>query len=336
VSEEKYQVVFESNPDYIIILGLDGVIEDVNNAVVDRIDSTKDKLVGKHFAELKLLKDEMILHKQKFSSFLRGNHSGCYEFQAVSTKEKQWLEINMFPITKNKEFKNVIVSLKDITKMKKSQITVETALREKEILLRELHHRVKNNMQIIASLLNLQSQYVKEEESKHILRESQGRVHSMAMIHEKIYQSHLSDVNLKEYIENMVSDIFYLYRIKNGTINFALDVSEVHINIDTAIPCGLIINELVTNSLKYAFPNGEKGNITITFTSKCDELILKIADDGIGLPENIKPETTETLGLKLVQNLINQLNGTLKLVRGPGTKFIITFQELNYKDRMKL
>jgi len=334
VSEEKYQVIFESNPDYIVLLGLNGVIEDVNDTMVNAIGLTKDKLIGKHFTELKILKNELSLHKQKFSSFIRGNHSGRYEFKAISAKGKQWIEINMFPITRNEEFKNVIMSFKDITKMKKSQITVETTLREKEILLRELHHRVKNNMQIIASLLHLQSQYVKEEESKLILRESQGRVHSMAMIHEKIYQSRLSDVNLKEYLENMVSDIFYLYGIKKGTINFVIDVLEVHMNIDTAIPCGLIINELVTNSLKYAFPNGKKGNITITFTSKCDELILKVADDGIGLPENIKPETTETLGLKLVQNLVNQLDGTLKLVQDDGTEFIITFHELNYEDRM--
>jgi len=328
VSEEKYQVIFESNPDYIVLLGLNGVIEDVNDTMVNAIGLTKDKLIGKHFTELKILKNELSLHKQKFSSFIRGNHSGRYEFKAISAKGKQWIEINMFPITRNEEFKNVIMSFKDITKMKKSQITVETTLREKEILLRELHHRVKNNMQIIASLLHLQSQYVKEEESKLILRESQGRVHSMAMIHEKIYQSRLSDVNLEEYLENMVSDIFYSYGIKKGTINFEIDVLEVHINIDTAIPCGLILNELLTNSLKYAFHERDKGKITVKLTLGDDHFFtLFVSDDGVGLPPDLDIANAPTLGLQIITVLVRQMGGDMHVGNEPGATFHIRFPE---------
>ncbi|MDI3550279.1 MAG: hypothetical protein PWQ15_1382 [Methanobacterium sp.] len=215
---------------------------------------------------------------------------------------------------------------------------IKESLGEKEVLLREIHHRVKNNMQIISSLLNLQRQYASLEETRDILKESQGRVQSMAMIHENLYQSpHLNRIDFKDYIEKLVSNLIYTYKIENRDIERVFEVKNVEMNIDTAIPCGLIINELITNSLKYAFPpsiHKEKGIIKIKLIQTDNRFQLEISDNGVGLPSNIEPENAETLGLQLVHTLVSQLEGCLRIDRSLGTKFTITFQELNYKKRI--
>lgn len=215
---------------------------------------------------------------------------------------------------------------------------IKESLEEKEVLLREIHHRVKNNMQIISSLLNLQCQHVEGEETQNVLKESQGRVRSMAMIHEKLYQSpNLTKIDFKDYIEKLASSLIYTYKIETRDVEQVFEVKNVEMNIDTAIPCGLIINELVTNSLKYAFPQSESdttGIIKIELNQRDDQFKLTVSDNGVGLPMDIKPESSETLGLQLVNNLVKQLEGTLQIDRGNGTKFTIKFAELNYKERI--
>ncbi len=211
---------------------------------------------------------------------------------------------------------------------------LKNSLRDKEVLLREIHHRVKNNMQIISSLLNLQIKYEDLDETVGVLKESQGRVKSMAIIHEKLYElSSLDNINFKEYLEKLIYDIFYSYGIRNGSIKSSLIIKDVYLNIDTAIPLGLIINELVTNSVKYAFPE-EKGEIKVKFESNQDQMELTIADDGIGIPEDIDFENSKTLGLQLVETLTNQLEGKLELNIHHGTEFKIIFKELKYKKRI--
>jgi len=216
--------------------------------------------------------------------------------------------------------------------------TIKESLEEKKVLLREIHHRVKNNMQIISSLLNLQSQHVDELETQDVLQESQGRVRSMAMIHETLYQSpSLTRIDFKDYIDKLTSHLFYTYGVRNNDIEQVLEVKDVKMNIDTAIPCGLIINELVTNSLKYAFPESEgnsKGMIKIELNQIKDQFKLVVLDNGVGLPSHIQPETTETLGLQLVNNLVKQIEGSLKIDRTLGTSFTIIFKELTYKERI--
>lgn len=211
---------------------------------------------------------------------------------------------------------------------------IQKSLAEKEVLLREIHHRVKNNMQIISSLLNLQIQYEDLDGTAGVLKESQGRVKSMAMVHEKLYQSDsFSKINFKDYITNLLSEIFYSYGIERGSIGWELDVEDINIGIDTVIPLGLIVNELVTNSVKYAFPQGE-GTITINLKSLSEQIKLNITDDGIGLPKNIDIENTKTLGLQLVNSLVNQIDGNIEMDRSHGTGFKITFKELEYKERI--
>lgn len=211
---------------------------------------------------------------------------------------------------------------------------IKKSLREKEVLLREIHHRVKNNMQIISSLLNIQIQYENLDETIEVLKESQGRVKSMSIIHEKLYQSSsLTNINFKDYVENLVLDIFYSYGLVTSPIESVMEIEDISLNIDTAIPLGLIINELVTNSVKYAFPSDE-GQIKIKLVSKQDQLILTIEDNGIGISEDIDIENSKTLGLKLVHTLTDQLEGKLELKADNGTQFNLFFRELDYKKRI--
>ncbi|MCE7698081.1 MAG: sensor histidine kinase, partial [Methanobacterium paludis] len=181
----------------------------------------------------------------------------------------------------------------------KAERKLKASLNEKELLLKEIHHRVKNNMQIISSMLSLQSNYV-EGEAVNVLKESQNRVKSMAIIHEKLYQSHdLTHINFKEYIESLLNYLFYSYNGNSEAVTIKLDVEDIFLGIETAVPLGLIINELVSNSLKYAFPHGE-GEITLKLHRRPEGFELQISDNGIGMPEKIDFTTTKSLGLQLV------------------------------------
>ena len=213
----------------------------------------------------------------------------------------------------------------DITERKVAEEQVRTSLREKEVLLKEIHHRVKNNLQIISSLLNLQSRTIKGKKALEKFKESQNRVKSMALIHEKLYQSKdLDRVNFAEYIRSLLSYLFNSYGV-GSRVKLRIEIGNVFMNIDKAIPCGLIINEIVSNSLKYAFPEGNGGEINVN--CKEDEGIyrLTISNDGIPFPQNVDFRKTKSLGLQLVCALVEQLRGTVELDRTGGTEFRITF-----------
>jgi PAS domain S-box-containing protein len=219
-------------------------------------------------------------------------------------------------------------TVQDITERRLAEEKINKSLLEKEVLLREIHHRVKNNMQIVSSLMNLQTQTIEDKKYKDIFIESQNRIHTMAIIHEKLYRSdNLAQINFKEYIEEIVTNIFSSYRL-NTNIKIDINVKNIPINMDTAVPCGLIINELITNSLKYAFPEGRPGKIQISVDSKENNMIqLLISDDGIGIPKEIDIRNTRTLGLTLITALAeNQLSGELILNREKGTEFQISFR----------
>ena len=205
---------------------------------------------------------------------------------------------------------------------------IQKSLQEKEVLLREIHHRVKNNMQIISSLLLLSSQNIEDKKFIEILGDSQNRIHSMALIHEKLYQSeNLAQINIHEYINDLGSNLMSSYGRK-GNAELEIDVDNIPLNINYAVPCGLIINELITNSLKYAFPEGRNGTIKIAFKSIGSNMFqLSISDDGIGIPKDLDIRETKSLGLHLVTSLAeNQLHGKLILNRDRGTEFQIVFK----------
>lgn len=184
-------------------------------------------------------------------------------------------------------------------------------------------------MQVISSILNLQSSYIKDETAVEMLRESQDRIKSMAFIHESLYQGKtLSHVKFSEYVRNLVSNLFHTYGVNKAGLKLKFDLDEVFLNLDTSIPCGLIINELISNALKYAFTDRESGTLSVTLKKMEDgKLKLEIADDGKGFPETINWKDTESLGLQLVVTLAGQIRGDIQMETKKGTTFTIIFKE---------
>ncbi len=223
----------------------------------------------------------------------------------------------------------IIGSIVDISDRKRAEDQIRASLKEKEVMLKEIHHRVKNNLQVVSSLLKLQAGYIKDDRTLEVFKESQNRVRAMALIHEKLYQSDdLAKTNFAEYIRSLVNDLFRSYSISSRSIKLNLDVGEVRLSIDTAIPCGLIINELVSNSLKHAFLSTDQCEIGIYLHNNgqdCYTLIVQ--DNGCGLPPEIDFRRTRSLGLQLVCSLVKQLHGTIDLSNHAGAQFRISFAE---------
>lgn len=203
---------------------------------------------------------------------------------------------------------------------------LEAALAEKEVLIKEIHHRVKNNLQIISSLLNLQSNAASDPQILAQFQDSRSRVRSMAFIHERLYRSRdLAHVNFGEYLRDLAHDLLQSYRAQNQSVVLKVHVDDIHLDIDTAIPCGLIITELVSNALKHAFPDGRNGEVNVEMRcSSTSQYQLAVWDDGVGIPAEMDYRKMNSLGLQLVNNLTRQLGGAVK-VQSPGTRFTICF-----------
>jgi PAS domain S-box-containing protein len=216
----------------------------------------------------------------------------------------------------------------DVTERKKVEKQIKDALREKEILLQEIHHRVKNNMTVITSLLQLQSKGIKDKQYRDMFSDSVNRINTMAFIHEKLYRSKdMTNVNFDDYLKSMLNSMLLSYRSDSLKIELKTDIDNVSLGVNTAIPCGLIINELISNSLKHAFPEGNEGEIRVAmFTNDKAEIELTVSDNGVGIPENLDLRNTDSLGLTLVNALAAQLRGTIDLNREKGTRFVITFK----------
>jgi PAS domain S-box-containing protein len=217
------------------------------------------------------------------------------------------------------------VTWRDVTDRKKADESLKASLQEKEVLLKEIHHRVKNNLQIVTSLIKLQAESVQNQQIRDVLKESQNRIRAMALIHEKLYRSpDLARTNLAAYVSDLMQELTRSYGIHPQAIQLQTQIEDILLNIDTAIPCGLIINELVSNALKYAFPDA-RGHIWVQcrlIDANCCELI--VGDDGIGLPPDFDSQNTESLGLQLVYGLTQQVGGDIHVDRNQGTQFRIT------------
>jgi len=233
-----------------------------------------------------------------------------------------------------KNLETALNNAQNLQKKVDAEKELKKSLNEKDMLLKEIHHRVKNNMQIVSSLLSLQSGHV-EGTALNILQESQNRVKSMAMIHEKLYQSgDLTRIDFADYIYSIVSDLFSSYGVDTSRVASTVLIEDIFLEIETAVPLGLIVNELVSNSLKHAFPGNSEGNIRVRIHEHQDGYHLHVEDEGLGIPEDFDLNSQDSLGFQLVKALTKQLEGSINLDRQNGTAFKVIFHELKYKKRI--
>lgn len=334
-SEEKYKTIAENIEVgiYRTSSGADGRFIEANPAIVSMF-GYKDKQEFLRVDVSNLYHDP----KGRISFQKKMLHEGFVRNEEVLLKKKDGTPFlgSVCAVTVRDErgkiryFDGIV---EDITERKEAEEMLKTSLVEKEILLREIHHRVKNNLQIISSLLNLQSRHIKDEPALDMFHESRNRVRSMALVHEKLYRSDdLANVDFCEYIRSLGRHLFMSYGINSTAIDLDVSVRDVFLDINTSIPCGLIINELISNSLKHAFSGREQGKICVVLRSERNgKFKLVVSDDGVGLPKGLDVTQTESLGLQLVTMLVEQLQGTLNLDNNEGTSFEIVFEKLDYR-----
>ncbi|NET27475.1 MAG: PAS domain S-box protein [Okeania sp. SIO1I7] len=348
-SEKKFRSLYEATSDAVILLDKNGIF-DCNFAALKMFGlNNKEEFYNHNLADFcpeyqqNGKKSSQLIKRYMVEAIVKGN--SCFEWinQRVDKSEFPTevlltaMKTSEYPQKKSskKSTKNIVFQavIRDITQRKRHEEQMKESLAEKEVLLKEIHHRVKNNLQVISSLLRLQSRYIQDEIILEMLKESQNRVRSMALVHEHLYQSKdLSKVNFTEYISSLAAHLFQAYAVKARGVKLNINVIPVCLNIDTVIPCGLIINELVSNSLKYAFPEEFQGEIFIEFDygdHDQNQFILKVADNGISFIQDLDYKKSGSLGLRLVCSLVRQLKGKIELINQVGTVFKITFSSLN-------
>lgn len=326
-SENMLQAIIDAEPECVKLIDIDANLIFMNRAGLDMIEvESLDDVKGKCVCPIVTTEcrdDFMALTRRVFSG-----ESGTLTFGMVGFKGRRLvLETHAVPF--RDETGRIIALLgvtRDVTSQKEAEQKIEQSLLEKEVLLREIHHRVKNNMAIISSLLKMQSAYVKDPEDKLMFMESQARIKSMALVHEKLYQAgDFANVDLDAYLSSLIKNIRMMFATK-GNIITRIEANDVRLDIDVMIPCGLIINELVTNAFKYAFDGEGPYEVAVIFRKTLDgNISLTVADSGKGLPEGISLSNSDGLGLKLVDALCGQIKAEVSIDRSSGTAFHLTF-----------
>jgi two-component sensor histidine kinase len=269
-----------------------------------------------------------------FFNVLNGIHTGKSRNLEVSfllNDADFWLELYINPLLNaQNEVAQIVIVAHDITEKKLYEQRIVNSLKEKEILLQEVHHRVKNNMQVISSILNIQSTFVKDEKLLEILQESRNRIRAMSIIHEDIYHtSEFGSIDFSDYLRNLSANLISLYSMDDKRIELIFDMENVRLNLDQAVPCGLLVNELVSNAVKHGFTDRNQGEIHIKLKQKGKEIHIEVRDNGIGLDMSEALQDKKTLGLQLVQTLVEQLDAKIQVIIKKGTKFILTFESIN-------
>ena len=296
---------------------------------------SKKEAIGKISHDLLKTKHPHGIHA--FTEKLAKDHMWTGELTHTTKNGKELIMESRQQLIQDTSGENTVIETnRDITERKKAEDKIKSSLKEKEVLLREIHHRVKNNLQIISTLLALQADEITDQKILENYRESENRIQSIALIHEKMYQSRdISNIDFTGYIKSLINDLMYSYDADSRNIKSVVDTDNFLFSIETVQPLGLIINEIISNSLKYAFKNKDEGIITVKL-EKIDDSNFKLTvnDNGIGFPENVDFKNTGSLGLQLVNELVNQLDGTIELNSEGGTEFKIIFKEPEYKKRV--
>ncbi len=337
-SEERFRSIFEEGPLGMAIIRFNQRVIKVNAMLCQMLGYTELELLSQPFKVIDHPEDVNIDHH--LAKELYYGRIPSYQVEKRCIKKNQeviWVALTA-SVVKDRKGKTIygLAMLKDITKQKLAQDLIANSLAEKEVLLKEVHHRVKNNLHVIANLLDLQSQCIQDPEILELFNDSQNRIHSMALIHEQLCLSpRLEQIDFDIYIKNLVDNLFSSYGVNHQQIKCAIEVAPVKLGLEKAIPCGLILNELISNSLKYAFPSHrlEQGRCEILIQldqSRESKGLLDfvVSDNGIGIAPDLDWYNTGSLGLRLVRILTRQLDGTIQLERDHGTTFRLNFAEL--------
>lgn len=328
-SEFLLQQIFNKVADALFIIEAETLrIQDCNLKALDLIKvSGKDKIVGEHIQKIHTVKEPgSRFWKNLFLNIQDDNPVVEVEMRNFSS-QNFWGSLAATSFTQEGK-QLILLRISDITSQKKSEEQIIMALHEKEILIQEIHHRVKNNMAVISSLLQLQSGYIKDPGLIDVFRDSQSRIKSMALIHEKLYQSKtLAKVEMESYIKELTRTLFFTYNSRRIDLQIVTQVENVFLDINSAVPCGLIINEVISNACKHAFIGKEKGLIEIRFEKKNEQYELEIKDDGIGMPPNTDLSNLKSLGMNLVQALSAQLGAQLEIRTQGGVCVKLAFVE---------
>lgn len=303
--------------DYEIIHIKKETLENLNNDFSLLITDLPSWIQNKE-----LLKSRKEKEEPRFLPYLLVTHANDLKMAKTELWEN-FDEVITIPITKSV----LLARVKVLMQTRKLSVQVNQLMQDKEMLLKEIHHRVKNNLMVISSLLSMQSRDIEDEKAKAFFRESQNRAQSMALIHERLYRSRdLKKIEIGEYIFSLATDLFNAYITDPDKVKLEIDVEEIMIDINATIPLGLILNELITNSLKYAFPVDIKGKLKIKFY-RDDDYNLIVSDTGIGFPEDFDFMNNDSLGVILIKSLTDQLDGELEIDGSNGTTFRIKFPE---------
>jgi PAS domain S-box-containing protein len=338
-SEERYRLNFENVTDVVYSIDPELRLLDISPSVERHLGYPPRDLIGRPIQDLNIVAPGSL--EAALSDTLRifgGERvdSATYEFIARNGARKVG-EVSGAPLVRDGQVTAIVCVARDITERVRAEEQIRVSLKEKEVLLQEIHHRVKNNLQVISSLLSLQSQRIQDASLLEMFHESQNRVRSMALIHEKLYRSpDLAQINFGEYIRELVSFLFRSYSASTRRISLKVQVDDVPLGIDSAVPCGLLLNELISNALKHAFPfplPGSEGATPDRPNEICVEvkrgdsghLTMSVADNGRGFPAELDFRKSGSLGLQLVNMLVEQLDGNLDLDSSHGTRVRITF-----------
>lgn len=296
--------------DGVMVVDAAGIIRFVNHAAELLFDRAASELVGKPFGAPVLVGDSAELN------LVHGN--GVDIVTEMRSGAVEWRGTAAF-----------LVTLRDITARKRAEEQIIADLQEKETLLKEIHHRVKNNLQVVSSLLNLQKDQVYDSRDGELLQECRNRIRSMALVHETLYRSaDFTRVDFRNYLHTLLEELSRACLVNPGRIAVRLTGDTLRLGIDTAIPCGVMVNELVTNAIRHAFPDQRSGTIDVSLAREGDGIRISVADNGVGVPPGLDPAATSTLGLTLSSMLAAQIGGALEMVSTPdGTTFSVRFTE---------
>lgn len=328
LAEARFRGLLESAPDSIIVVDHGGIITIVNSETERMFGYEREELIGQPI--------EMLVPERS-----RGHHASDRAAYSADPKTRPMgagrqlsgrrkdgiefpVEISLSPLRTGSE--SLVISIvRDVTERRAFEQQIQTSLREKEALLREIHHRVKNNLQITSSLLRLQASNISDADARAIFDATQLRIRSMALVHEKLYQARdLTRINFGDYVRTLAELLFKSFAVETNAVSLDISGADVLLDIDIAVPCGLVVNEILSNALKHAFPGG-RGTIGVHLARTDKQCVMTIRDDGVGLPPQFDLHSIDTLGLQLVRGLVQQIDGCLEVRSIIGTEFRIEF-----------